>query len=755
MRLKYRIILLCTGCTPAWPAFAQASPSQQAAIGAAQQQQPAADAAQTPPSSGEIVVTAQRRSQRLQDVPATVTAFRGETLQERHIDRPDQMFSQVPGLTLQSPSGSAGFPIYNIRGVALLDFSYTSESPVAVYVDDVYQGNTALFAQPLYDLERVEVLKGPQGTLYGRNTTGGLVHFISKRPTADFEGNAYASYGRFDEVTLGGAVSGPLSKSIRARLAGQFTRDSGWQTNAVDGNKFGKTDHNVSLRAQVEADVASGATLRIIGDYTDAEGVNDLRALKGFRDPTNLSLTCSNDRVLANQCVNGVGFHIANPDPLIGYSNHSPADVGYAVKLYGLAGYLTWKFGFGTLTAISAYKHGQKRDATDLDAAAVSSSSLLFSTAGKHDQYSQELRLNGNAGRVNWLLGGFYYHDKRFYGNGLPDLHIGNWSHQKINSVAAYADLTWHVTDTVNLTGGARYTHDEKSIDLHFVTNPVIGTEGGHNVFTFDDSIKAAKVTWRAVADWHVTPAVMLYASAATGFKSGGYNTTTVTSPTTAGPVRPETNTQYEMGVKSTLFDHRLTANVAVYYIKWEDIQATATVASTTPGTPIVSLYQNIGTAHIHGIDGEFAFRPVPDLNLSAGFSLNHNRLSSPSTISIGGIPLNGKRLANTPGRSLNGAIDWRPGLGNGTHLIVSADASYQSSKYFRPDNVFYSQQLGYTLVNGRLGWESTGGRYKVFLFGQNLLDKKYFVSATTEGTAAVYQWGRPRTYGIEFDTKF
>ncbi|UZW56443.1 TonB-dependent receptor [Sphingobium sp. JS3065] len=735
----------CSALAGTVPGYAQV------ATGEKDSTSPLAQAAE--PAGADIVITAQRRSERLQDVPIAVSALSGDALKSMGVNKPQDIFRQMPSITFQAPAGAAGFPIFVVRGVAMLDLSYTSESSVATYRDDVYQGNNALAATPVFDLERVEVLRGPQGTLWGRNATGGLINFISAKPTQEFAAGATVQYGNYDDVVLEGYVSGPLSDTVRARLAGRFNSNNGYQTDVVNGLRLGTTDHAVDLRGILAFDPTDALSITLSAHFTDASGRNDGGAFKGTRQPGNPAASCALDQVLANQCVNSLGYRNPTFTRSLAYSGE---DLSFSRHGWGASGHIELDLGGVTLTSITAYETIRKFEGFDADRAPIGQSAGRFLQVFDidHEQISQEIRLSGKSDKLKWQVGGFYYHDKRFYTSSLPFIPAGNWADQSITSYSVFAQGTYALTDTFNLTAGARYTKDKKDILLAGVSaGSVPGTRLGTRTFLLDSGTAPDAITWRLGADYHVAQDVMFFATASTGYKVGGFNATGQFSAATAGPVAPEKITAYELGVKSSWLDRRLTANLTIYHTIWDKIQAAATVP--IPGTNTIGVvYTNIGKAKIDGLEAEIAFRPIDELSFNAGLSLNHNKVRAPGVI-IGGRPIDGNVLANTPKTSIFGGFNWEPRLANDSRLIFGANASYQSRKNFRPDNSPFTYQPAYTLVDARAGWADASDRYRVEVFAKNLFDKKYFESGAPFGDEAIYAWGMPRTYGVRVTSKF
>jgi iron complex outermembrane receptor protein len=363
------------------------------------------------------------------------------------------------------------------------------------------------------------------------------------------------------------------------------------------------------------------------------------------------------------------------------------------------------------------------------------------------------------------LIGGFYYTDKRFYTAVFPANTLGNYTDQKIDSFSGFAQGTYTITDSFNLTGGVRYTKDKKELlALAAVSGGVRGTRLGTNLASFgaplSDQIKASKVTWRLGADWHLTPDMMVFGTVSTGFKTGGYNTSFVFTRGETGPVDPETITTYEIGLKSQLVDRLLTLNLTGFYNDYKGIQAAASVACApncpSPGVTTVTQYINIGDAAIYGAEMDLVMRPSDDLTAQAGVAYNHNKLSAPLTTTVGGVPVDGNRLVNTPRWSLSGMLSWQPSLGgdNG-HLIISGDVKYQTKIFFRPDNTPLAVQGGYALVGARLGWAADNDSISVEGYARNLFNQDYFTSRTALAESAPGTWGRPREIGVRLAGRF
>lgn len=704
----------------------------------------------------EIVVTAQRREQAIQDVPLSITAIAGAKLEELGLNTPAEVFSQVPNVKAQMPTGSAGFPIFNIRGITLLDFSDSNEASVAVYADDIYLGSPAVQNQQLFDIERVEVLRGPQGTLYGRNATGGLVNFIARNPTGTFGGYLSGAAGSNEAYTAEGAISGPLSDRLRGRVAARYFQRDGWQENLFNGNRLGGVDHSLAIRGLATFDVTDSFTLKGNLHYSDFEGQEDGRAFFGARVVgSNPAVRCSTSAVLSSQCSNASGFIDPAPDPTHVYSEEDSLPA--AVESYG--GWLRgeWDLGFATLTSITSYDHATKLDTLDADQSPSPAGRLTLVYNTEHEQASQELRLTGSTDSLDWIVGGYYYQDTRFFTATLIRLAgNGSWADQDVETAAAFAQATWAASDTVNLTAGVRYTSDSRDLNAlaKVASGGVPGTRLGTQQYLISRNLDSERTTWRLAADWHFQENHMVYASASTGFKSGAFNTLLpAANPATVVAAKPEFTTAYEIGIKGDFFDRRLTYSVALFDTDYQNIQASGTLANPTP----VSSLDTIGNATIRGLEAELNVAPVEGLTASFGLGLLNTEIEAPATFLYNGVLINGNELVMSPHVSYNGLIRYeRPVERIGT-LSVTTDFQWQDAVFFGPDNLATETQGAYGLINVHLGWESPNGDLSFDAFVKNLGDEEYFVHGVDSGgaTQVGYQWGRNRTWGVELRKTF
>lgn len=702
-------------------------------------------------SGMDIIVTAQRRDERLQNVPVSITALGQQQLRDLGSARPSDIFAQVPNLKFQAAQGGQGIPIFNIRGVTLLDFTDTNEPSVAVYADDVYLGSPHLGNQQLFDIQRVEVLRGPQGTLYGRNAVGGLINFISNRPTDVFSGYATAGYGKDNNVSLEGAVSGPLADDVRARLSGRFERRDGWQTNVVNGSHFGDIDHAIGVRAIVEAEPTDRLKLALTAVYNDFKGEEEEAAYFGAKVPgSSPAVRCSDQAILASQCVNAIGFRDPNPEPRRVYSDLTEQPI--FVRSHGFTGRADYDLGFATLTSLSAYYYAKRSN--DFDADASPMPALRFITASTHKQFSEELRLGGTSGALTWTTGFYYYTDTRFFTVTLPQAGgLGDWVDQDIDTWGVFGQATYAVTPTVNLTGGIRYTHDKRSARIVRVTGGQALTRLGTPTYDIDRAYSGGRVTWRVAGDWHFNPDHMLYASIATGFKSVAFNTNVPpVNPDDIIVPKPETITSYEVGVKGD-FGRTFSYNLAGFYSDYKDVQAQGTFNDPIPR----SLLTNIGDARIVGLEAEIRARPTSRITVTGGLGLLDAKIKAPAGAVFNGVPLDGNRMVVAPKVSFNGMVRYDLPLADDSKIWASTNFTYQSKVYFGPDNLETEAMGGYGLINIHLGWDSASGNQQINAFIKNVTNKEYFIHGNDSGGATQDRltWGRERTWGIQLTQRF
>ena len=546
-------------------------------VSAPAQEQKSAAAAQE--GIGDIVVTAQRREQNLQDVPVAVTAFSGETIADLGIRSSADIASVVPNLAIGLPGGEGNQPLIYIRGVGLADFNSNNAGPNGVYVDEVYISSPGAQTFQLFDLDRVEVLKGPQGTLYGRNATGGAINFITAKPSRDFQARASLSYGSFDTITGEAAIGGPIGDGVRFRLAGTGTHSDGYVRNLLTGRRE-NGQGSFALRGQLAFDVADNfdALLGVHGGRVDTRSPQ-FRSL-GLLDPaTGFSTPCALDAIRANQCGNALGYVSPRRFHDGDYNKSEHLEVGN----WGGAAHLNWRIGGVTLTSISAYDDVDKTHREDSDASPASLLEVDYHVRSK--TFTQELRLSGSGGGVTWVAGGYYLHETlrqnqtvdlfrelRFLvpdggadtagaaTGGAPVLFARTINRQTTEAAALFGQVEVALTPALRATLGGRYNHERKrfiatsQFEEDFIDGFAI-PGGVLPLYVFDNRKTYDNVSFKIGLDYDIADDVMAYASISTGFKSGGFNGGFLSfdpaeAAVQAGPFEEETLTAYEIGLK-------------------------------------------------------------------------------------------------------------------------------------------------------------------------------------------------------------
>ena len=695
----------------------------------------AAVADSAPPQIEEIMVTAQRRSENLQSVPISVTAISANRLETAGVTMTDELPSLVPALTL---ANSVGFLEPRIRGVGNSSAGPGIENSVAVYVDGVYYSSSPGSLLSLYNIQQVEVLKGPQGTLFGRNATGGLIQIITKDPSDAFGGKADISYGNYNTVHGDLYVSGPIASGLSADLALSVGHQGqGYGNNLTTGQDVYRTDEDISARSKWLWDLGS-TKIRVSFDYTNI--------LNNDPEPKEIAGTYST--------------FIPN---LLSYSSpwdvQLNGDLSRRVQTGGTSVRVDHDFGGLTLSSISAYRKTQVNNAFDADG--TPAPAIFRTYISNDDQYSQEFQLaSANSGRFTWVAGAYLYYLSSGYvpGHTFTDVHGAPLPSQVLatdvdsitKSVAGYAQGTYEILPDTHLTMGVRYTYEQ-----HLLSGTV-GTFGPGNAATIqnlpDASIDFHTPTWRASLDHQFTSDVMGYVSYNRGFKSGGFNG----QAPTQGPYQPEYLDAFEGGVKTTLLDRSLRLNTSAFLYNYRDIQVNTFIGAT----PIV---YNGARARLYGLDGDFDWVANEHVSFNGGLTLLHDRFTSfPNAVVTVVLPnghtttaegsATGNRLPFAPDAVFNLGVDFKQEVAGST-VDVSIQNQYNTGFYGQPDN--FLKQDAFDLLGATIGVKPRGTKLTISAYANNLLNKAVadFLSSGTTGQTIAFD--APRTYGIRLETEF
>ncbi|MEW9904885.1 TonB-dependent receptor [Pseudomonas putida] len=698
----------------------------------------------------KVVVTAQKREETVQEVPASISVLSGDKIRDTSLQSANEVTRFIPNASAGTTEGH-GRPRWWIRGLGTGDQGANTVSPVGIYVDDVYIANISATGFPLFDQERVEVLRGPQGTLWGKNTTAGAINFISRKPTFERSGYAKASYGNYDDRVLEGAISDALvADRLAARLSFRHQGRDGYNENIADSND----------RGALEDDAARLQFLAYIND--DLEANLNLHA-RSYHDTGGYSTVSYGLRPDGS---NRFGYRI---DPKQGKVNYN-AKYEVQIDQVGTNLNLNWQLGDLTLTSISAFEHFTRDGFSDAD---NTPQELQRSYAyADSQQWSQELRLaSPREDRLNWVVGLHYFNEDLDSRNASAALnnpfiprYYNNLSYnQGTESYAVFGSSTFRFTEDFSVTAGLRWTRETKDIDLRRVqnqgqanfSNPDWWKPGSVSSALVANAVQDERNTW---SDWtyDLTPEYQIsdnarvYLRYAYGFRSGGYNTG-ATSQETVATVNPEYLTSYELGVKSEWLDGRLNANAALFYYDYEDIQLNIVSAVNNQ---TVSRLANGAEGEAYGAEFELEAVPVQNLHLNFALGLLHTEFTDYTS---GNNDYSGNKFVRAPNVSAVIGADYRIPLQVGGALVLATDWNTRSRQYFFSNDQSQNMRTGgYTLGNARITYELPGDTTQVSAYVSNLTDKEYRNHTLPGGfqTAGV-MFGDPRTFGVSVTTEF
>jgi iron complex outermembrane receptor protein len=694
----------------------------------------------------EITVTAQKREQSAQDIPVSVTVLSGEDLLQLGIENSNGVADYTPGLTISPVFGVGNIPNIAIRGIGLNDFRDYHESPSAVYVDEVYKAALASLDFQLFDIDRVEVLKGPQGTLFGRNATGGLIQYVTKKPTDEAEGYARLGAGNFGDMKVEGAFGGPISDSISGRIAAIYHKNDGIQHNVNPVGEDANQTDLTAVRGQLKFKFADQGFLLFTGEAAknDNPGGNPYRYVPSFVGTDGLS-----DRDLANR------------DVVVGTSDLNDINVSGGLKVdsdykAGTAR-LEWGFDSFDFVSISNYQDFEKRQIQDCDSSPADFCFTLYDSNTK--QFSQELRLQGDRDKLQWDAGLYYFNLKTDGLQSLAGPIAGFFIAPGTNSTttsfdtettswAAFGQVAYSVSDRVTLIGGLRYTDDKKDMtQIFLLTDPedALGFTGGvpYPKETQDEN----NVSYSAKITWDVNDTTMLYGGISNAFKAGTFNSGFGPVDPAAYSVKPEELTSYEIGFKSELGGGRQRLTGAVFYYDYKDSQA--------------FIYRNLNQllfnadATVTGAELEWTALPIDSLEISAGISLLDTTVKD---VQDGSGAIRDRKMVLAPDLSMNAMARYTWDLSGGSALAAQLDGNYSSDVYFDNLNQPGLKEGAYTKLNARLSWMSNDDRWEVAAWVRNLTDERYRIYAFDLTADLGYiqdTYATPRTYGVSLGVNF
>jgi iron complex outermembrane receptor protein len=699
----------------------------------------------TPVILEEVIVTAERRAASLQRVPIAITALTGDQLSNSLINDTMELQFHVPGYVFKTNS-VLGQPY--IRGVGSDVITAGAESSVAFFVDNVYQTRAASTLQNFYDIERVEIVKGPQGTLFGRNATGGAVHIITNKPVNEFEANAELVIGSDSRIRLSGAWNSPLTEHVALRLAGLISNRDGYSKNVFLG---------------IDVDDEKYYALRGHAIYQPA---NDLELLFSFdysQDDSNRGLVQHPDPV------NGINLGLI--PPFDGEVRDDPREVTHNenifadVKRWSSRLQLTKHFASVEFKSLTSYGESDFVELLDLDASNADFVSNFPSEIS--DVFTQEFQVASQNNRIiEWVAGVFYLKENAFQKfdieiafpvpGGPEFLPVRTEPSGDIKSEAfgIFAQGSYNISNSWRATLGARYSYDERRQHYRQVITDPFGILGGSMVIENDDRGDWNAWTPKVGVEYFHSDRVMAYGSIGRGYKAGGFNTTAFQSS-----FDEEDLWAYEIGLKTSTVSGRSQLNIASFYYQYNDIQ----LLTLPPGAPLGSfpIVFNAAGASYRGLEVEFHSRPTSsaDINLSIAWldaQFDEFVALDPNNPQNGEVDRAGESLPQAPELSVNASAQYIWLIEEFGSLTLRGEFHYQSKIFFNTFQDDVVSQNGYTLVNAQLQWENSDKRWSIALWVKNLTDELYANTIIRQDplVGSLRFWGAPRTYGLQFSVR-
>lgn len=751
--------------------------------------------------SVDIVVTANKREQKLNDVGLTVAVLSGAELKNQQINSLADLANSIPGLSYTNTAN--GTPVYTLRGVGFNESSIAAYPTVSVYLDQAPLPFGVLSRHSAYDLERVEVLKGPQGTLFGQNATGGAINYIAAKPTEQLSAGADISYGRFNEVVAEGYLSGPLAQGLSVRVAGRIEHADGWQRSYTRDDRNGKLENYMG---------------RILVAYDNNGPLRLLLNVNGWVDKSD------------TQAGQYIASNVQNPvtDPVFDASPFSPNNARAADWTPGntFADNRFWQASLRAdydltdnivLTSLTSYINYKQHQADDGDG--IASNNLdIRNDQGTIKSISQEIRISNNPkNALRWVLGGNYESSKvsqdadlwyttssshaTLGGIGYPIQNGTYFSHQKMKNYAFFGNVEYDISENVTAKGGIRYTNskadsescnryignDTNNIGDLFYNLLLGGSFGPYvkgNCFQINDQpmaiggvqpgapglyvdqLKEHNVSWKVGLDYKPHPGLLLYANVAKGYKAGGFPTVSSSTFLSYLPVHQESVLSYEAGFKASLIEHALQFNAAAFYYDYTNKQLRSKVLQLPFG--ILDILQNVPKSTIKGFELEFNARPTRGLTSNVAFTFLDAKINKFVGINAAGVSsdFSGNLVPSTPKYQVSWATDYKFPVSNRLNAFLGGTISARSDTVAviggdinpptaLPQTPGIFRIKAYETVDVRAGIESADNRWRASIWGKNILNAYYWNNVVSAFDTIVRYAGKPATYGVSLSYKY
>ncbi|AEG51606.1 TonB-dependent receptor [Sphingobium chlorophenolicum L-1] len=729
------------------------------------------EAAARPASADDIVVTARRRAERLQDVPVAVTALSAANLEAKGASDIAAIAPSTPGLSFNGGavggSGTSSSAQIFIRGIGQDDYLPTTDPGVGIYIDEIYLGRTTGSILSLTDIERVEVLRGPQGTLFGRNTIGGAILVTTRKPDlSDAYVNLSGNFGERSLVELKGSANAPVTDTLAVKVSAGMRKQDGYGRSTVTPGRFGDTDR-WGVTGQVLFQPTPELKFLLSGDYSKIDQPSPTQVVTNIGPAVGLiaaynGTAAARGLPLFNQA-------LVATDRFTSGSQRRGYDKA-TVKGISLSGEYEFAKDWA-IKSITAYRKSDVAFSADADTTAAPIFDVT--TTVNQEQFSQEFQVSGTVGPLSLTAGTYYYDEDIDYSltaDILPGLYgflVGNGvcpsaaapcfaatrgfrqpSTLSIKAYAGFGQGTLKFTDWLSATGGIRYSVEKRQFETQS-----FGTATGALQFAGNQHRRYSQWTPKIGLEVKPTRDVLLYASYSKGYKSGTFNGRATSGPA-LNEVLPESSDSYEAGIKSQFWDRRITLNLSVYDVTYKNLQTTVTVRDSN-GAPATALI-NAAKAKAKGFEAELTVRPMDGLMLNATWGYIDGKITETTPIAAAQGLLIGNRLTKTPKNkiSLAAQYDWEL---FGSDAFARVDYSWQSSMFHTPLNQVNTFEDSYALTNARIGYTLPNTQVRTSVFVNNVFNKRYalnrsYVAFADYNTA---NFARPREWGVSLAVDF